>query len=81
VVALIVRELTALEDLGLVDKVFDWRHRLAHLLVGPDLPFEGAVRAAVALGGLADTVVVFPDAPYDALCDVAVDAALAALGM
>ncbi|MFI9812918.1 TetR/AcrR family transcriptional regulator [Saccharothrix variisporea] len=81
VVMLIVRELTALQDLGLVEKVFDWRHRLARLLVGPDLPFDGAVRATVALGGLADTVVVFPDAPFDALCEVAVDAAMAALGM
>ncbi|MEJ2872371.1 helix-turn-helix domain-containing protein [Saccharothrix sp. CCNWLY140] len=81
VVALMVRELTALHDLGLVERVLGWRHRLAHLLVGPHLTFDGAVRAVVALGGLADTVMAFPDAPRDELCDAAVDAAMGALGL
>ncbi|WP_309113337.1 helix-turn-helix domain-containing protein [Saccharothrix sp.] len=81
VVALIVQELTALNDLGLVGKIFDWRHRLAHVLLGPELSFDEEVRATVALGGIADTVMVFPDAPFEELRDAAVDAGLSTLGL
>lgn len=81
VVALIVQELTALHELGLVGKIFEWRHRLAHLLVGDDPSFGDAVRAAVALGGVADTVMLFPDAPFEELQEAAVDAGCSALGL
>jgi AcrR family transcriptional regulator len=79
VVALMVRELVALADLGLVDRVLDWRLRLAALLVGDDPSLADATRATVALGGLADCVLVFADEPVDALRTAAVDAAHAAL--
>ncbi|NUT49712.1 MAG: TetR/AcrR family transcriptional regulator [Saccharothrix sp.] len=79
VVALMVRELVALADLGLVDRVLDWRLRLAALLVGDAPSLADATRATVALGGLADCVLVFADEPVEALRTAAVDAALAAL--
>ncbi|XVV06487.1 TetR/AcrR family transcriptional regulator [Actinosynnema sp. CA-248983] len=81
VVALIVQELTALHGLGLVEKIFDWRNRLGRLLVGPEPSFGDAVRATVALGGVADTVMVFPDASFEELRDAAVDAGLSAMGL
>lgn len=79
VVALMVRELVALADLGLVDRVLEWRLRLADLLVGKDPSLADATRATVALGGLADCVLVFADHPVDDLRTAAVDAAEAAL--
>ncbi|QFZ18176.1 TetR/AcrR family transcriptional regulator [Saccharothrix syringae] len=80
VVALMIRELVALADLGLVAKVLDWRTRLAVLLVGEDPPLADATRATVALGGLSDCVMVFADQPVEAVRAAAVAAALDALG-
>ncbi len=56
VLALIVQELTALQDLGLVDEIWRWRHRLCALLVGAEAALADRVRAMVALGGLRDGV-------------------------
>lgn len=80
VVSLMVRELVALADLGLVDRVVDWRTRLAVLLVGENPPLADSARAVVALGGLADCVLVFADQPVEQARAASVDAALAALG-
>lgn len=81
VVALMVQELTSLRELDLLDHVWDWRRRLTALLVGPEPSLTDAVNATVALGGLADCVLVFPDTPYDELCAAGVEAACATLGI
>ncbi|CCH29996.1 helix-turn-helix domain-containing protein [Actinosynnema sp. NPDC047251] len=81
VVELMVQELTSLRELGLLDQVWEWRRRLGALLVGPEPTLVDEVRATVALGGLADLVMTFPEASYDELCAAGVDAACAALGI
>jgi AcrR family transcriptional regulator len=78
---LTVREITTLSDLGLVDAVFAWRARVGDLLVGPTAALADQVRATVALGGLADCVIVFAHVPDAELRAVAVDAACATLGI
>lgn len=76
-----LRELTTLADLGLIGLVLDWRARLGKLLHGPEPTLAQATRAAVAVGGLQDCALQFPDAPEDDLRRAAVDAACAALGL
>ena len=78
---LTVREITTLSDLGLVDAVFAWRARVGELLVGPSARLADQVRATVALGGLADCVIVFAHVPDAELRVAAVDAACATLGI
>ncbi|MFC5059531.1 helix-turn-helix domain-containing protein [Saccharothrix xinjiangensis] len=80
VVSLLIGELVALADLGLVGRVLDWRTRLSALLVGEDPPLSAATRATIALGGLADCVLVFADEPVEEVRAAAVDAALDTLG-
>ncbi|NNH73811.1 TetR/AcrR family transcriptional regulator [Nocardia uniformis] len=79
VVRFLLVEPAALAELGLLDRVFDWRERLATILHGPDPTVAQQIRAAVALGGLADATVLFPDVPEAQLREVAVEAALGAL--
>jgi AcrR family transcriptional regulator len=78
---LVLAELTALADLGLIDKVLAWRDRLGKLVFGPNPTLAQSTRAVVALGGLQDCCLQFPDTPYDSLRATSVEAALAALGM
>ncbi|MER5266422.1 helix-turn-helix domain-containing protein [Actinosynnema sp. NPDC002837] len=78
-VALLVRESAALADLGLVDRILDLRSRVTALLVGENPSLADATRAAVALSGLADCLLLFADEPFDALRTAVVDAAHAAL--
>ena len=78
---LVLAELTALADLGLIDKVLAWRHRLGKLVFGPNPTLAQSTRAVVAFGGLQDCCLQFPDTPYDSLRATSVAAALAALGM
>jgi AcrR family transcriptional regulator len=77
----ILAELPMLTELGLVSKVFDWRQRLMACLVGPDATLERQARAVLALGGLQDCTIQFPDAPYEELKQASVNAACAALGI
>jgi AcrR family transcriptional regulator len=77
---LIFKEVTMLTEFGAVDRVFDWRQRVAALLVGAEPSTEQAVRATVALGGLADCAVVHRDVPVAELRRAGVDAAMDALG-
>ncbi|WP_454560851.1 TetR/AcrR family transcriptional regulator [Mycobacterium haemophilum] len=77
---LVLAELTALADLGLIDKVLAWRDRLGKLVFGPKPTLAESTRAVVAFGGLQDCCLQFPDTPYKALRESSVDAALAALG-
>jgi AcrR family transcriptional regulator len=78
---LVLTELTTLTELGLVETVLTWRERLAALLFPPEPTLAQATRAVVALGGLQDCTIQFPDAPADELREAAVDAACAALGI
>jgi len=80
-IMLIFTELTTLAELGFVELVLNWRARLAILLIGPDPTLERSVRAVIALGGLQDCAIQFPDMPRDDLREAAVDAACAALGL
>ncbi|MDN3353647.1 TetR/AcrR family transcriptional regulator [Actinomadura sp. DC4] len=78
---LMLSELTTFADLGLIDRVFEWRGRLGRLLHGPDPTLEQATRAVIAFGGIQDCTIQFADVPRDELRRAAVDGACAALGM
>lgn len=80
-IMLVLTELTTLAELGLVDIVLAWRRRLTLLLVGSRPPLARAAAATLALGGLQDCTIQFPDVPPDELRPAAVDAACAALGI
>ncbi|MFF0311421.1 TetR/AcrR family transcriptional regulator [Streptosporangium sp. NPDC004379] len=80
VVTLMIRELPALADLGMVDMIFQWRERLAVLLVGPSPALERQIGATVALGGLADCAVQFAHLAAEEVRPAAVASAVAALG-
>jgi AcrR family transcriptional regulator len=77
---LIVSELSTIADLGLIDSMLAWRERLGRILFGPDQTLEQATRAVIALGGLQDCCLQFPDAQADALREAVVTGAMAALG-
>lgn len=79
--ALLVNDLSTLGELKLTARMFDWRRRLAALLIGGEPTLAAQVRAMVALGGLSDCAVVFPGAPKDRVKAAAVEAAGAALGL
>ncbi len=79
-ILLVLSEISLLVELGLVEVVMAWRARLAELLFGPEPTLAQATRAIVALGGLQDCTIQFPDAPAAQLREAAVDAAMAALG-
>ena len=78
---LVVSELSTLADLGLIDSMLAWRERLGRLIFGPDQTLEQAVRVVIALGGIQDCCLQFPDAPADALRAAAITGGLAALGV
>jgi AcrR family transcriptional regulator len=81
VIVLVLAELTTLAELGLFDLVLSWRERTIALLFGPEPTLADAARAVVALGGMQDCTIQFPDAPADELRRASVDAACAALGL
>ncbi|MFE7116163.1 TetR/AcrR family transcriptional regulator [Streptomyces sp. NPDC057654] len=78
---LMLNELTTLADLGLVDRAMGWRRRLGKLLYGPEPTLEQATRAAIAIGGIQDCTLQFPDVPREELRRAAVAGACAALGV
>ncbi|GLY89509.1 TetR/AcrR family transcriptional regulator [Actinoallomurus iriomotensis] len=80
-IVFVLTELTTLTELGLTETVLTWRERLAALLFGPDPTLEQAARAALALGGLQDCTIQFPDVPAEPLRRASVAAACAALGV
>ena len=79
-VLMLLAEMPTLADLGLIDRVLGWRRRLTELICGPEPTLEQSARAVLALGGLQDVCMQFPDAPVEELRAAAVAAALAALG-
>jgi AcrR family transcriptional regulator len=80
-IVLMLRELTTLADLGLIDLVLAWRGRLTRLLHGPEPTLEQATRAVIAFGGIQDCTIQFADTPEDELRRTTVDGACAALGI
>ncbi|WP_433677701.1 TetR/AcrR family transcriptional regulator [Nocardia sp. CA-119907] len=76
---LMLGELTTLADLGLINRVLDWRRRLTRLIYGPDPTLEQAARATIAFGGIQDCTIQFPDAPHGELRRAAVSGACATL--
>ena len=79
-VVMLLSELPTLADLGLVDRVLTWRTRLTELISGPSPTLEQQARAILALGGLQDVCMQFPDVPVEDLKTAAVAGALDALG-
>ena len=77
----VVSELSTIANLGLIDRMLAWRERLGRVLFGPDPTLDQSVRAVIALGGLQDCCLQFPDVPGDELRAVGVSAALATLGL
>ncbi|MBM7790894.1 TetR/AcrR family transcriptional regulator [Tenggerimyces flavus] len=75
----ILRDLSTLHLVR--DKFEGWRTRMMLLLMGPTPTVEERVAAIVAIGGMADTTVMFPDLPADDLRAAAVKAACATLGL
>jgi AcrR family transcriptional regulator len=80
-VLLVLTEMTTLADLGLVDVVLEWRARLTRLLFGAEPTLREATRAVMALGGMQDCTMQFPDTPRDELRAATVEAAMATLGL
>jgi AcrR family transcriptional regulator len=80
-VLLVLTELTTLADLGLIDVVLEWRARLTRLLFGQEPTLQQATRGVMALGGMQDCTMQFPDVPQDELRTATVEAAMATLGL
>jgi AcrR family transcriptional regulator len=78
---LILAELSTLAELGLIDRLLEWRDRLGKLVFGPRPTLAQATRSVIAFGGLQDCCVQFPDASERALRTAAVAGAIAALGL
>lgn len=74
----LVHDTGAMSRLGLLDNLIQWRGAIEELLVPDDAPAE-RVRAVIALGGLQDCVVIYPDAPVESIKTAAVGAAARAL--
>ncbi|ADJ46478.1 TetR family transcriptional regulator [Amycolatopsis mediterranei S699] len=79
-VVMLLAEMPTLADLGLIDRVLGWRTRLTELICGPAPTLEQQARAILALGGLQDVCMQFPDVPVADLKAAAVAGALDALG-
>ncbi|MEV0583830.1 TetR/AcrR family transcriptional regulator [Nonomuraea sp. NPDC050310] len=79
--AMLLGELSTLTELGLIDLVIQWRERLGALLLGPEPTLAQQARAVMALGGIQDITVQFAHIPAEELRPLAVEAALAALGL
>ncbi|MGK3202115.1 TetR/AcrR family transcriptional regulator [Amycolatopsis sp. MEPSY49] len=79
-VVMLLAEMPTLADLGLIDRVLAWRTRLTELICGPAPTLEAQARAILALGGLQDVCMQFPDVPVEDLKAAAVAGALDALG-
>ncbi len=80
-IAMLVRDLSTMGHLDLVGRMLDWRRRLLTLLLGPSPPLAAQVQAVVAIGGMSDCTVEFPDVPMEKIKTTAIDAACAALGL
>ncbi|MFC7622382.1 TetR/AcrR family transcriptional regulator [Microlunatus sp. GCM10028923] len=80
VINTLVRDPATLAELDLGTRLIDWRLRVIDMVTGPRPSLAARVRAVVAVGGLADCTVLFPDHPVDKIRPAALKAALATLG-
>lgn len=80
-ITMLVRDMATMGQLDLATRMIDWRRRLIALLLGPGSALPAQVRAVVAIGGMSDCTVEFPDAPMEKIKATAVEAACAALGL
>lgn len=78
---LVLSEMPTLADLGLMELVVTWRHRLGLLIYGPEPTLAQAARAVIAFGGLQDCTMQFADVPFDELRVAAIEGAYATLGL
>jgi len=78
---MLVRDMATMGQLDLGTRMFDWRRRLMSLLLGPAAPLSAQIRAVVAIGGMSDCTVEFPDVPMEKIKATAVESACAALGL
>jgi len=81
ILMMVIREISVLAYLDLGTRMFDWRHRLMAMLIGPEPALAARVRAVVAIGGMSDCVVELADVSPRELRPLAVAAAAAALGI
>jgi AcrR family transcriptional regulator len=79
-VMLLFSEPNVLAEHEVVETVMAWRTRLMALLFPPKPTLAQAARAVVALGGIHDCTIQFPDVPVDVLRLPTVHAACGALG-
>ena len=80
-ITMLVRDLATLGLLDLATRMIAWRHRLIAMLLGPSPALPAQVRAVVAIGGMSDCTVEFPDVPMEKIKPIAVDAACTVLGL
>lgn len=80
-ITMFVRDLSLLVELDLAARMIGWRRRLIALLIGPSPALAARVRAVVAIGGMSDCTIEFPEVPLEGLKAAAVEAACAALGL
>jgi len=81
VISMLVHDLSTMSYLDMGMRMFEWRRRLMALLLGPAPTLAARARAVVAIGGLSDCTVEFPDVPIDEIKTVALEAACAALSV
>ena len=80
ITTLLLHDLPALAELGIVDQILAWRRRLITLLVGPEASVAERARAIVALGGLGDCLALLTDVGEQELRTATLDAACDAFG-
>jgi AcrR family transcriptional regulator len=79
---LLIQDLSAFANLGLVEQFLGWQVRVRYLVVGPDASHADQIRAVLALGGLQDCAAILPEGiDVEEARPIALAAALAALGM
>ncbi|MDA3643377.1 TetR/AcrR family transcriptional regulator [Saccharopolyspora indica] len=77
VLQLVIRDVGALAQLGLVEQMLNWRERIYHVLVSADATPAQIAKATVAIGGLQDCALT--EGPVEDFRDAALAAAIAAL--
>lgn len=78
--ALLFRDVSAFAHLDLVDRLMEWREQVNRRLLGPAPTRAASARAVLALGGVLDCAVLFPDAPAEEYREPVIEAACRAFG-
>ncbi|MER7010085.1 helix-turn-helix domain-containing protein [Saccharopolyspora sp. NPDC000359] len=74
---LVIRDVSALAQLDLMEQMLSWREQTYHVLVGEDATPAQIAKATVAIGGLQDCALT--EGPVEEFRDAALAAAIAAL--